>query len=121
VYFLTNLPPGTYTVTPALAGHFFEPTSQRVTLTTEDAFGVNFTAYSADTLRISLARMGNAVLLTVRAPPGGTYQVQTTPRLGPAASWQVVASNLVADTNGLFQFQDTVASNRPAQFYRVVR
>gem|GEM_PF-3485943 len=121
VYFLTNLPPGTYTVTPALAGHFFEPTSQRVTLTTEDAFGVNFTAYSADTLRISLARMGNAVLLTVRAPPGGTYQVQTTPRLGPAASWQVVASNLVAGTNGLFQFQDTVASNRPAQFYRVVR
>lgn len=121
VYFLTNLPPGTYTVTPSLAGYIFEPANRRVVLSADDVLGLNFTAYLADTVLLGITRAGPEVLLTVRGPAGGPYQIQATTNLAPWATWHVLATNLTAGTNGLFQFRDIILSNRPAWFYRVVR
>jgi arabinogalactan endo-1,4-beta-galactosidase len=48
---------------------------------------------------------------------GGTYVLETTTNLFSAAGWQPIATNTL-DTNAVWQFNDTNATNFQQQFYR---
>jgi len=50
--------------------------------------------------------------------PGQTYSIEAALNLNPIINWVPVATNLVADTNGLFKFVDTQARTLPMRFFR---
>ena len=49
---------------------------------------------------------------------GQTYAIEATQNLNPFITWTPVATNLVADVNGLFKYVDTQARSLPMQFFR---
>jgi hypothetical protein len=49
---------------------------------------------------------------------GQTYAIEATQNLNPFINWTPVATNLVADTNGLFKFVDTEARTLPMRYFR---
>jgi hypothetical protein len=50
--------------------------------------------------------------------PGQSYSIEATQSLNPFVTWVPVATNLVADTNGLFKFVDTQARTLPMRYFR---
>ena len=58
-----------------------------------------------------------SVTLSFSGIPGSTNWVETTTNLVPPVDWMPISTN-VADTNGLWQFTDTQATNCPLRFYR---
>ena len=50
--------------------------------------------------------------------PGQTYAIEATQNLNPFITWTPVATNLVADGNGLFKYVDTQAGSLPMRFFR---
>jgi hypothetical protein len=62
--------------------------------------------------------IGGNIEVTFGGIPGETYWIEATQNLNPIISWVPVATNLVADTNGLFKFVDTQARTLPMRFFR---
>jgi len=63
---------------------------------------------------ITLQRQPNGtVLLQTEGSPGESFEIQASADL---LNWLDIGS-VVADTNGLMQFDDTNAPNYPARFY----
>jgi hypothetical protein len=58
-----------------------------------------------------------SVTLDFTGIPGSTYWVEATTNLSPPTDWMPISTN-VANTNGLWQFTDTVATNFSRRFYR---
>jgi hypothetical protein len=58
-----------------------------------------------------------SVTLSFSGIPGSTNWVETTTNLMPPVDWMPISTN-VADTNGLWLFTDTQATNCPLRFYR---
>ena len=50
--------------------------------------------------------------------PGEIYTIEATQNLNPIVNWVPVATNLVADANGLLKYVDTQARTLPARFFR---
>ena len=50
--------------------------------------------------------------------PGETYSIEASQNLNPFITWTLVATNFVADANGLFKYVDTQARSLPMQFFR---
>jgi hypothetical protein len=58
------------------------------------------------------------VEVTFGGIPGQTYSIEAAQNLNPIINWVPVATNLVADTNGLFKYVDTQARTLPMRFFR---
>ena len=58
------------------------------------------------------------VEVTFGGIPGQTYSIEATQNLNPIINWVPVATNLVADANGLLKFVDTQATILPMRFFR---
>jgi hypothetical protein len=104
----TNLPAGTYTVTPSLTNFGFQPASLAITLP-PSTNSVNFSALPlvtigrAQTGQIELSGVGTA---------GQTYQVEVSTNL---VNWQSISTNVAP-----VQFMDSL-TNLPSRFYRLKR
>ena len=64
------------------------------------------------------ANNDGSVTLNLGGAPGYTYVLETTTNLVSPVSWSPVATNTF-DTNGIWQFTDTQATNFTQQFYRL--
>ena len=62
--------------------------------------------------------VGGNVEVSFGGIPGQTYAIEATQNLNPFITWTAVATNLVADVNGLFKYVDTQARSLPMQFFR---
>ena len=63
-YTISNVPNGTYTVTPSLASYSFTPTSASVTVNSANVTGVNFTAATVTTETLFTSQTPSATGLT---------------------------------------------------------
>jgi hypothetical protein len=104
--YTTNLPAGTYTVTPSLTNFGFQPTSLSITLPPATN-AVNFSALPMVTLtrapdgQITVSGVGTA---------GSTYEIEVSTNL---MDWQSILTNPAP-----IQFIDST-TNLPARFYRL--
>ncbi|HEY4415466.1 MAG TPA: immunoglobulin domain-containing protein, partial [Verrucomicrobiae bacterium] len=64
------------------------------------------------------ANPGGGVTLSLAGSPGVNYVLESSTNLLPAASWQPVATNLMA-TNGVWLFNDSQVTSVPQRFYRL--
>lgn len=100
------LPPGTYTVAPALTNYAFQPPSLSLTIP-PSTNGVNFAASPLFTI----SRLTNGLVqLTSFGSTGMTFQIQISTNL---VNWQDLSTNLAP-----LQFTDGI-SNGSARFYRL--
>ena len=65
-----------------------------------------------------VANSDGSVTLNLNGAPNQAYILQATTDLTSPANWLPVATNTL-DTNGVWQFTDTSATNFPQQFYRL--
>ena len=104
----TNLPPGTYAVTPSLTNFGFLPTSLSITLP-PSTNTVNFSAMPLVT--IGRAQTGQIMLSGV-GTTGLAYQIEVSTNL---VNWQSISTNIAP-----IQFTDRL-TNLPSRFYRLKR
>ncbi|HZV34137.1 MAG TPA: Ig-like domain-containing protein, partial [Verrucomicrobiae bacterium] len=62
-------------------------------------------------------RPDGSVQISFAGVPNYYYLIEGTTNLSPPVTWTVLSTNQ-ADTNGMFQFTDSGATNYPARFYR---
>jgi hypothetical protein len=123
-YAISNLPPtASLAVVPARAGFTFAPAETRVALG-PDTNGVDFVVISTNPtndVRIAIAITNRQALLSFQGRSQQTYQLQAATSLVVPINWQTIASNLVAGTNGAFEYLDSSATNHSTRFYRTMR
>lgn len=89
----------------------------------EDAEGVSagFSLIALPPPQItSVGVNSNALALSVSTAALSTNRVlATTNLLNPISQWEVIATN-IADTNGVFQFTNSIAPGQDTEFYQVV-
>jgi Subtilase family/Domain of unknown function (DUF5011) len=64
------------------------------------------------------ASLDGSFNLNLTGTPGYTYVLETKPDLSPTTVWQPIATNMLG-TNGVWQFNDSSATNFPQRFYRL--
>jgi len=64
------------------------------------------------------ANSDGSFTLNLNGAPNQAYILESTTHLTPPANWLPVVTNTL-DTNGVWQFTDTQATNFPQQFYRL--
>jgi hypothetical protein len=116
-YSFTNLTPRTYTVVAQTNGVGYSPASTNVTLAGVSVAGVDFTANGA---RLSLMPTNEQMRLLGLGLPLRSYRIQAVTNLTSPINWQTLATRS-SDTNGVFEYLDTAATNAPIQFYRTIR
>ncbi|MGB9602510.1 MAG: carboxypeptidase regulatory-like domain-containing protein, partial [Limisphaerales bacterium] len=103
---------GSYTITPTLGGHQFEPISYTVNLPS-DATNLNFISYP---LTMSAIITNNVLFINVRAKPLGNYMLEFSESLSPAV-WNTIVP-FQTDTNGLIQLIIPTIDKVKPRFYR---
>jgi hypothetical protein len=114
IYLLSNLAPGSYTVTPSNANYVFVPNSRSVTVG-PDQTNVDFKAYGWNAF--CLEGISNGMLqLRYAGTNGQTYRVLTATNL--TGQWSPVATNTLSASNYFDVFLQLIAE--PGRFYRAV-
>jgi hypothetical protein len=112
-YLLAPICPGPLTVVPSLDGFGFTPPTSSLTITGALS-GVNFGAFPAAGLSVSLGTNGLPQLSFVAAP-GTTYYLDASANL---LSWQTIFSTN-APVPVTIQFTDAATTNYSVRFYRL--
>lgn len=111
-YGFDNLQAGTYTVTPELKGHQFEPPYAEVALPSA-ATNINFNAYE---LKMYISMTNNVLYINTYGKPLGNYYFQASDSV-TSGTWTTIAP-FQTDTNGFIQLIiPTIDKTRP-RFYR---
>jgi hypothetical protein len=96
-YTLPNVLPGTYTITPTLAGYRFTPTSLSVTVNNADVGGQNFTATAIFTISGTVTNNGGTVIpnisIAISPVPAGVTSPATTNAAGAYSFIDVAAGS----------------------------
>jgi hypothetical protein len=110
-YVLAGICPGTYSVTPSLAGYQFAPASTNVvTDGVLNVTNVNFTATRFQIAAITLSANGT-VQISVTNPGATTYWLEASTNLDDPSSWKGIFTN-----TSPFQFTDSITNS--VRFYR---
>ncbi len=110
-----SLKNGTYTVTPVLAGYYFNPVSSVVVVSGANVTGANFTAYATGSSTYSLSGtvsgvVGEGVKITL----GGTADAGSALVSAMTVSGPALSGTVVTDSSGNYSF-----SNLPKGNYNV--
>jgi hypothetical protein len=114
----TNAPVGTYTITPsAAAGGTFSPSNYNITYNT-NTLTVTLPPNTIPVTIVGANVLGNGtVQLNFTGTPGYVYLIEGATNLMPPITWTLLSTN-AANTNGLFNFNDSNAVNYNERFYR---
>jgi hypothetical protein len=113
----TNAPAGTYTITPsAAAGGTFNAANYDITYNT-GTLTVTLPPTTPVTISGVTLSGNGAVQLKFTGTPCYTYLIEAATTLTPPPDWTTLSTN-TADTNGIFSFIDSGATNYASRFYR---
>jgi trimeric autotransporter adhesin len=115
----TSAPVGTYTITPSAATRgTFTAANYTITYNT-GTLTVNLPPNTIPVTITSATLLTNGVQMNFTGTPGYVYLIEGATNLTPPTTWATLSTN-AADSNGLFNFTDTNASNYNGRYYQTV-
>jgi len=115
----TSAPVGTYTITPSAAtGGTFTAGNYNIGYNT-GILTVNLPPNTIPVTITGATLLANGVQMTFSGTPGYVYLIEGATNLTPPITWTTLSTN-AADTNGLFNFTDTNASNYNDRYYQTM-
>jgi len=115
----TSAPVGTYIITPSAAtGGTFTAGNYNITYNT-GTLTVNLPPNTTPVTITGATLLTNGVQMTFAGTPGYVYLIEVATNLAPPITWTTLSTN-AADSNGLFNFTDTNASNYNDRYYQTV-
>jgi autotransporter-associated beta strand protein len=115
----SNAPVGTYTITPSAAtGGTFNPIDYNISYFT-NALTVTGPSNTIPVTITGVTLVSGNVQMNFSGTPGSVYVIEAATNLDSPITWTALSTN-TADSNGLFNYTDSTASNFGARYYQTV-